>query len=70
MINIGASRVELLSSLTLARGNKIPSTNRMITNAFGRYMKAHVFGVHLTYDYDKFEHICPTVPQQDNEYSL
>ena len=68
MINIGASLVELLFSLPLTRGKKMPSKNRSIIDAFGRCMKAH--GIHSTYDYDNFEHMCPTVPQQENEYSL
>ena len=46
VINIGASRVKILSSLPLERDNKIPSTNKRITNVFGQCMKAH--GTHST----------------------
>ncbi|KAL6326893.1 hypothetical protein AAG906_012169 [Vitis piasezkii] len=66
VVNIPASRVEILSSLPLRRGNGISVVSRRLSDAIDKAFHAH--GMLRRLEVSKFHHVQPQIVQQLNGY--
>ncbi|RVW21732.1 hypothetical protein CK203_108209 [Vitis vinifera] len=66
VVNIPASRVEILSSLPLRRGNRISAVSRCLSDAIDKAFHAH--GMLRRLEVSKFHHVQPQIVQQLNGY--
>ncbi|XP_034694184.1 ubiquitin-like-specific protease 1A [Vitis riparia] len=66
VVNIPASRVEILSSLPLRRGNGISVVSRRLSDAIDQAFHAH--GMLRRVEVSKFQHVQPQIVQQLNGY--
>ena len=64
VVNIPASRVEILSSLPLRRGNGISAISRRLSDAINKAFHAH--GMLRRLEVSKFHHVQPQIMQQLN----
>ena len=64
VVNIPASRVEILSSLPLRRGNGISDVSRCLSDAIDKAFHAH--GMLRRLEVSKFQHVQPQIVQQPN----
>lgn len=66
VVNIPASRVDILSSLPLRRGNGISAVSRRLSDAIDQAFHAH--GMLRRVEVSKFQHVQPQIVQQLNGY--
>ncbi|RVW99508.1 uncharacterized protein LOC100852586 isoform X1 [Vitis vinifera] len=66
VLNIPSSRVEILSSLPLRRGNGISVVSRRLSETIGKAFHAH--GMLRRVEVSKFEHVQPQLVQQQNGF--
>ena len=64
VVNIPASRVEILSLLPLRRGNGISAVSRCLSDAIDKAFHAH--GMLRRFEVSKFQHVQPQIMQQLN----
>ena len=64
VVNIVAETVDILSSLSLKRQNRINAVSRRLSLSISKAL--HVFGLYMNVDVSKFEHVQPDIVQHSN----
>ena len=64
VVNIAATRVDILSFIPLKRQNKISVASRRLSSSISRAM--HGYGLYMDFDISKFEHVQPKIVQKSN----